>query len=384
MRPLLSSAFGTSRLICLALLLSSQATFAHKASDSYLILRTDAEHHLSGEWQLALRDLDDMLGLDVNEDGVITWGELRTHRQAVTSFALFHLTIFADQSIVETHVTDLLAEEHSDGTYAVLQLAMPTAVVHSHLSVKYDAFFTVDPLHRGLLRIESGKSTKVAIFSPTAQEQTFDLAHDSEPATLGSFIDEGVIHIWTGYDHILFLIALLLPGVLMRQAKHWQPQPTAGPIWSEVLKTVTAFTLAHSLTLSLATLGFVQPPVRLVESAIAASVLAAGLNNLYPILPQRTWLVAFSFGLLHGFGFASALRELGLGRGALAVPLFGFNFGVELGQLAIVLVFLPFAVAVRHSGFYRRALLPAGSMGIAALAANWLVERSCGLQLLPF
>jgi HupE / UreJ protein len=150
----------------------------------------------------------------------------------------------------------------------------------------------------------------------------------------------------------------------------------------DVLKVVTAFTLAHSITLSLAVLGAVELPSRLVESVIAASVVAAALNNVRPLVTRRLWLVAFGFGLVHGFGFASVLADLGLPSDALALALVGFNVGVELGQLAIVLLFLPLAFALRRTSFYRRWVMHGGSLAIALLAAVWFAERAFAVRLL--
>ena len=118
-----------------------------------------------------------------------------------------------------------------------------------------------------------------------------------------------------------------------------------------MLWVVTAFTLAHSITLTLAALRLVELPSRLVESAIAASVVLAAVNNLVPVVERRRWMVAFAFGLIHGFGFASVLAELGLPQETLVLSLLGFNLGVELGQLAIVAVFLPTAYALRNTRF---------------------------------
>ncbi len=219
-------------------------------------------------------------------------------------------------------------------------------------------------------------------------------------STAGSqFVDyaaDGVWHIWIGFDHILFLLSLLLPAVGAwvagvggqrpggsRRAT-WQPVPRLGVAVWEVLRIVTAFTLAHSITLSLATLGWVSLPSRLVESTIAASVVLAALNNVFPFFQGRRWMVAFAFGLIHGFGFASVLADLGLPRDALALALLGFNLGVEAGQLAIVAVFLPLAYLLRHSKFYRWVVLWGGSLAIAAIAAAWFVERAFELKLLPF
>ena len=149
-----------------------------------------------------------------------------------------------------------------------------------------------------------------------------------------------------------------------------------------MFKVVTSFTVAHSITLSLAALSVISLPSRLVESTIALSVLLAALNNLKPLVAERRWAVAFAFGLIHGFGFASVLTDLGLPQGALLLALVGFNLGVELGQLAIVGAFLPVAYALRGSWFYRRLVFSGGSAAIALVAAVWLAERVFDLKLL--
>jgi hypothetical protein len=182
----------------------------------------------------------------------------------------------------------------------------------------------------------------------------------------------------------LFLIALLLPSVLRRENNRWIGVTAFRPALVNVLKIVTAFTLAHSLTLSLAALGVVKIPSRITESAIAASVALAALNNLKPMISRREWMIAFAFGLVHGFGFATALGDLGLVRGALAVTLVGFNLGVEIGQLAIVAVFLPVAFKLRRTWLYQVPMLRVGSGVIILIAGTWFAERVFDFKLLPF
>ena len=148
-----------------------------------------------------------------------------------------------------------------------------------------------------------------------------------------------------------------------------------------MFKVVTAFTVAHSITLSLAALGVISLPSRLTESAIAASVVLAALNNVHPVVYGGRWIIAFAFGLIHGFGFASVLTDLGLPQGSLLLALVAFNLGVELGQLAIVAVFLPVAYALRDTRLYRLGILIGGSLLVAAIAAVWLIERAFNLSL---
>jgi hypothetical protein len=172
-----------------------------------------------------------------------------------------------------------------------------------------------------------------------------------------------------------------MPAVLRREGGHWRAVGLAEAC-AGTLKVVTAFTVAHSITLSLAALGMVALPARLVESAIAASVAIAALNNAYPIFRDRSWLVGFAFGLLHGFGFASVLADLSLPSSSLSVALLGFNVGVESGQLVIVAAFLPLAYLLRRSWMYQRFTLIAASAAIALLAAVWFVERALDIHVL--
>jgi len=192
---------------------------------------------------------------------------------------------------------------------------------------------------------------------------------------------EGVWHIWIGYDHILFLISLLLPAVLWWKAGKWEAVASFREVLHEVVSIITAFTLAHSITLSLAALELVTLPSRWVESVIAGSVVLAALHNLFPIIQVRRWIVGLVFGLIHGFGFASVLADLGLPTSSMFVALAGFNIGVEVGQLAIVGAFLPFAYAVRHSWAYRYLAVQFGSVCIAGLAFIWFMERSLDLKI---
>jgi HupE / UreJ protein len=233
-----------------------------------------------------------------------------------------------------------------------------------------------------LLRLEEEGRTHTAVFRP--DRDSWQLQGQS--VALGrqflEYSGAGVWHIWTGFDHILFLGALLLPAVLEQRNGRWQAVATFRAAFREGLGIVTAFTIAHSVTLSLAVLGYINLPSRFIESTIAASVIIAALNNLYPIVEKRLWILAFAFGLVHGLGFATVLTDLALPKSALAVSLVSFNLGVEAGQLAIVATFLPLAYPARRSWLYPRVVLGAGSLGIAAVASVWLLERSLKVSIL--
>jgi hypothetical protein len=155
----------------------------------------------------------------------------------------------------------------------------------------------------------------------------------------------------------------------------------SGATWATA-RVVTAFTLAHSITLSAAAFSIVELPSRLVECVIAASVTVAAINNIFPIVTRRIWVAAFIFGLMHGFGFASALTDLGLPPARKLIALFAFNVGVELGQLAIVAALLPILFFIRRTNIYARFAMPTGSMLIAVIGFLWLVQRAIGINII--
>ena len=374
------------------LLCASGAALAHKPSDSYLVLSAAAEPgRLEGRWDIALRDLDVALALDADGDGSITWGEVRARHAEIATYALARLAVRADGAACRIEAGAQQIDTHTDGAYTVLPLnvACPTAAAAKKLDIEYRLFADLDPQHRGLLSLTlQPGTTRAAVLGPQAAVQSFDAARPNRWQQWADYVREGVWHIWIGLDHILFLVSLLLPAVLVlagrppHSAAGFAPVERFAPAAWEVLRIVTAFTVAHSITLSLATLGLVELPSRAVESVIAASVVVAALNNVWPLFTGRRWAVAFGFGLIHGFGFASVLSDLGLPGDALLLALFGFNVGVELGQLAIVAVFLPLAFALRRTALYRKGIVVGGSVLIALLAAVWFVERAFSVKLL--
>ncbi|TCG05325.1 hypothetical protein BZM27_34615 [Paraburkholderia steynii] len=362
----------------LALLIAP--AFAHKASDAYLTLERSGQA-LRGQWDIALRDLDNALGLDENGDGDITWGEVRSRKRDIAAYALAHLKVSSGGKLCALEPTGQLIDSHTDGTYAVLTFTGQCPQASTTLSIDYRLFEGLDPQHRGLLNfVENGESRSV-VFSADAPHRIVSTDTGGPLTQFAMYLNEGVWHIWTGYDHILFLLSLLLPAVLIREGRAWQSGTSFRRAFIDVTKVVTAFTVAHSITLTLAALSIVALPSRLVESGIALSVVLAALNNLFPHVTNGRWLAAFGFGLLHGLGFAGALHDLGLPAGSLALSLAGFNLGVEAGQLAIVIVYLPLAFSLRATWAYRRVVLAGGSAVTATVALIWLLERALNVAI---
>jgi HupE/UreJ protein len=226
------------------------------------------------------------------------------------------------------------------------------------LDVEDDLFDVVGPDHHTLARIEWPGGTGQFAFEPSARVAHFSVG-GSPARAVGSFLGLGIHHILSGYDHLLFLLGLLLSG---------------GGLLA-LAKIITAFTLAHSVTLSLAVLDVVVLPDRLVEAVIALSIAFVAAENLAPRpAVSRRWLVSFLFGLVHGFGFSSALRELGLGRQGLALSLVGFNVGVEAGQALVIAILLPVLVLLRRSRWQHRAV-HGSSVAILVIGLILFVER---------
>lgn len=377
---------------CLALagVMGVSIAEAHKASDAYLQLRTDGTA-ATLRIDIALRDLDRDLVLDADDDGLLRWGEVRSRAADIESLADRGVRMEIRDAQGATcragaHAP-LQLEQHSDGRYAVLVRTWTCTQAPASGALSYGLFATTDPTHRGVLVWRQGGAAKTAVVAPGTAGMTVALGSEtgSAPArthSLAGIFRDGVHHIWIGIDHVLFLVVLLLPAVLRREAGQWRSAEAWRPALWSVFGVVTAFTVAHSITLALAVFDLVNPPSRWVESLIALSVLLAALNNLRPVLVETRWRLTFLFGLVHGFGFANALKDLGLARSELAAPLVLFNLGVEAGQLAIVAVLVPLAWAARRWRGYPRWVLGAGSAIVAVIAIVWLVERLFDVQIL--
>jgi len=251
------------------------------------------------------------------------------------------------------------------------------------LGLEWRLPFANDPKHRALVSVApaEGGAEQSAILSARRQRVDLGVGKPGPGAAFATYLVEGVRHIGTGPDHMLFLIALLLPAPLASDGGRRSLRGTRATVL-DVVRIVTAFTIAHSITLGLSVMGAVALPATAVEAAIALSVGVAALNGALDFLPGRAWQIAFAFGLLHGLGFARYLNELGLPIAARASALFAFNVGVEIGQLAVVAACLPLLLVLGRRRFYREWLLPTACFAIAAVAAVWLLERVSGWTLL--
>ena len=363
--------------LCLAVLsvLWLRSAEAHIASNGFVNLNIEART-LSGTIELAMRDGEMAVGLDSNGDGQITWGELRSHQPELDAYLQKHLLISTASKPCNLTTAALQINERVDGNYLWLPFTAVCSEQPDKINLDYRVLNDIDPSHRGLLTLVAWGTTQTAVLGGKQGIQQFAIGAPTHWQAFAEYLTTGVWHIWSGIDHLLFLLSLLLPAVLLRKDKQWQPVALARPAFINIVKVVSAFTLAHSITLSLAAFDVVRLPSRITESVIAASIIVAALNNLYPKVTEGRWRIAFLFGLLHGFGFASVLSDMGLPNGARLLSLIAFNLGVEAGQLAVVVAVMPLAYLIRATRFYRRGVIPWGSSAIAVLAMVWLVQRA--------
>ncbi len=370
--------------LLLAALLGGTSASAHRSGESQLDLAVDATQ-LRGHWQIGVHDLAsaepgaaDLASLAAAQ----AWLAARPDLPALLGSRL-QLQSDGQPCPLDGPPAATLAERGGN-LLLLLDLRATCPAAPRQLGVAYRLLVDTDPRHQGLLTLRAGALLRPAVFTADSPEQVFSLRAPGPWERLADDLHSGLWHIWSGLDHLLFLLCLLLPAVLPAV----QPPGRAGhhslrPVLVDVAQVVTAFTLAHSITLSLAALRLLSLPERFTESAIAASVVLAAALNLWPAAPLRRWQAAFGFGLVHGFGFASAVGALGLPGASLLPTLVGFNLGVELGQLAVVAALLPLGLALRHRAWYAPVVVRGGSGLIGALALLWFIERAAGLRFMP-
>lgn len=365
-------------------LLASSTAMAHRVGEGYIYLTVTADG-LSGRVEATLADLNKAVPMDDDGDGVVSAEEFEAHYDEVEDYVAQRVAVGADGRNYEIEFQSHSLLTLKWGQFALLSfvakgIESPPDIVEAEYRVLFDEI----PGHRGLLLLEKNEltglegneSTWSAVFSPEEPRQSIDLNEEIIAHGLVSYLKHGIHHILIGTDHVLFILALLMVAVLQRKGSGWVPVDRFRPAMLNLVKVITLFTLAHSVTLTAASLGWIDLSPRVVESIIAFSVLVAALNNIRPFFGHWTWGIVFGFGLFHGMGFASVLTHLTFELRTLAMSLVGFNLGVEIGQIAIILVAFPILFAIRKYPFYTKALMPIGSALIAIAAAIWFVERA--------
>lgn len=360
----------------------------HAGGQSYIYFRIYSDS-VQVRVEITVEDLNQALNLSIPEgrdvSGDAVRGAIATHIDSIRAYVDSHLQIATAEGPVSLrfHNRDLLRVRRV-GDFVLLTYAVEgLREVPEAFDVEYTAMFDIDSDHRNLVHVEhnwktstfNGEANVAFILSPSTPQQTLDLSSSSVLRGFLGMIHFGIEHILAGFDHILFLLALILPSVLYREENSWRVVGGFKRAFLKIVAIVTFFTIAHSVTLSLAALNIVNLPSLFVESVIAASIAAAALHNLYPQFLKHESIIAFVFGLFHGFGFASLLEPLGLSGEYTALTLLGFNLGVEVGQVAVIALIFPVLFVLRKRSWYTPVVLQVGSVLLIAIALVWFTEH---------
>ncbi len=355
-------------LAAIVLLFASGGAIAHTSGSSFLALRAETDSTVHAEWDFDVRDLHQSLQLDANSDGAVTWAEIIVARREIESLVLARTHLRSSGGACKLRSTDVPAiAEHGDGPY--LRFIATFSCPPGPVALDHSGWFAFDAGHRALLEYEAvgGARTQAILASDAMQWQ----ARESRAAHLVRFLLEGMRHLVTGYDHLAFLGVLLLG--LARRRRSGEPS-SLPQMLKRAFAVITAFTLAHSLTLALAATGYVRLPSQPVEVAIAISVMIAALLNILRGAAEHGWKLAFAFGLVHGLGFAGALKELASGQVDL-LALAAFNVGIETAQVAIAAAAVPLIWWLFRGLRSERVGVPLASLGVACVAAVWVGTR---------
>lgn len=365
--------------VFLCLVIWSGTVFSHQTGNSYLTLR-EADGRLWVELDFIVRDLGNLLQAPGQpSDPPPAPEKLAALQVPITQTIKQSLSIAIDEQDIPLEFMTQSVVLHNDGLYVRQRFsARALSAQAKFVVVRYQFFTQNDMLGRAFFKLSLRGEEISSVFDQSNAIQRFALGEGKRWATMGLFTKEGAKHIWEGPDHLLFLLTLLLPGLMLIRPADASSASGNTAAWKFALKVITAFTLAHSITLACSVLGWVSLPDRFIESMIALSIMLSAALNLQNRFNFSHWKLAFVFGLIHGMGFANGLKELGLSSMYFLEALFAFNVGVELGQLsAVVLVAVPLALLVRREKS-RLQVMRWGSGIVFLIALVWLVQRLFG------
>ena len=366
---------------------TTTSTAAHAPLQGYIFLLLYSDSTVV-RLELAVPDVIRALSLSWDPKVQPTRDQVQASLPAIRAYVDPRFAVGDRAERITPAFRDFDFRQTESGDFLLLQYVIPKAL-GSRVPITMTPFFEFnEATRRNLLVVQHnwkggvlGNDMNVSlVLSPDEPTQVLDLSKSSLLRGFIALVKLGVWHIWIGLDHILFLMALVLPSVLRRENGRWQPAENFTRALVKILTIVSCFTIAHTITLSLAALGVVDVPSRLVESVIALSITIAALHNLWPVAKVNEAAIAFVFGLFHGFGFASVLGSLGLGTDHLVLSLLGFNVGVEVGQVAIIAVVFPVLFFMRRMRIYSIGFR-LGSVGLIMIGLLWVAERSLGFNV---
>lgn len=391
-------ALKTLTFLFLLFIIPTQTVEAHSPDQGYLYLRIYGEA-MGGRFELAAKDINRAIGTNLDDELSIEM--ITPHLDKLYAYFISRSSFqsaLGKYTIRFTEPDVLALGDKADFVRFNFEMEGVTKIP-DNLDVEYNLIFDKHDIHRGMLIIEYNWKAGIVdnealfshVFTPEDTKTTLSLTDASIWKGFVALVKLGIWHIWIGLDHILFLVALILPAVVRRRSEvepvtdvatsnDWVPVSKFRPAFFYIIKIVTFFTIAHSITLALAALGFINLSSRVVESIIAISIALAAFHNIVPIFKTKEWLIAFAFGLFHGFGFASVLGEKGLSGDFMVLSLLGFNVGVELGQLLIICMIFPVLFIIRKMKIYP-PIIKYGSMVLIFISIYWFIERGFEVDL---
>lgn len=324
------------------------------------------QNSVSADFKILGHDFDSVLNVDADKNGELSEAETQ---KASPVMHLYLTDKFIVQNGQDRCVPEMLGA-FSQTKYVRVQLLYKCAEIVNDLRVRSGLFYEADKGFQNIIQIQAGKQKLETILKKDQPEFSLSDAQKSRPflQLMAQYLKLGIEHIRTGYDHLMFLFGLLLLGGSFRG----------------MLKIVSSFTVAHSITLILSALNVITLPIRFTESMIALSIMYIGVENFFLKEASKRWRITFFFGLVHGFGFASVLRERGLPSQGLVPALLSFNLGVEAGQIAIVALMLPvlFGLTGTLKRYNKEKLLVfTGSAIIFVFGLNWFLQRALNLKI---
>ena len=339
------------------LLLAALPALAHKVGISRGVYRAEGSS-LNAELTFARPEISSVVpGLDANGDGRLSDQEVELARDVLATTVIAGIEVNSNTGRCRGELVQAVLTAN-DGL--ALRLRYRCADVPKSFNLRMPLLSSLSVGHRHLAAVAAGNSTVTRVLYEASP--TFVVAAQPANATgdvAGPLFTLGIEHILTGFDHVLFLLGVVLVGGKLRT----------------LLLAITAFTLAHSITLGLAALGVWAPSPSVVEPAIALSIVYVGVENWFVADASRRWLLTFPFGLVHGFGFAGALREIALPKADVPLALLSFNLGVEAGQVLVLAVVLPILYWLRRRDAFARHGVRVGSTLIAMAGLFWFVQR---------
>ena len=372
----------------LAYVFLSVPALAHQTGNSYLVL-TESNGRLQIELDFIVRDLGNLLQPPKPSDAPVpapvppaatpTPEQLQAMQPAITQVIQESLGVQLNEEAQPLEFVSQSVVLRNDGLYVRQRFTSPSIAPEiKFVVVRYSFFNQNDKLGRAFFKLQLGKEEISSVFDSSTQTQRFALGDTKRWSTIGLFTHEGAWHIWGGPDHLLFLLTLLLPGLMLLHRSTGTTDTdnngTKTAAWF-ALNVITAFTLAHSITLLASVLDVISLPSRWIESAIALSIMISAALNLQTRIQWSQWKLAFIFGLIHGMGFANGLRELGLSQTYFIETVLAFNVGVELGQIAaVVAVGIPIILLARQART-KQLVMTYGSWGVLLISGIWLVQR---------